>query len=177
MKSGIELIAQERREQLVIHNRTITYDCKNNREEQLSKAASILCLNEFGCLTEDDIKEDHRPSGWDQTIWDKMVTKSYKERLIIAGAFIASEIDRLNADENDYLLVEDDCAPDAREYFDKEMQQLIGYSLADFKNKGEAFQDDDGYTVGYDLAAYTIEMSASDPHFHLRMKNNDLLNF
>ena len=37
------------------------------------------------------------PSDWDDTISLKMCSKSYKERLIIAGALIAAELDRLTA--------------------------------------------------------------------------------
>ena len=36
------------------------------------------------------------PNGWDQEIWEKMIRKPHQERLIIAGALIAAELDRLN---------------------------------------------------------------------------------
>jgi len=36
------------------------------------------------------------PNGWDVDIYKKMRNKSYKERLIIAGALIAAELDRLS---------------------------------------------------------------------------------
>jgi len=39
------------------------------------------------------------PKGWDHKIWEKMCHKNYKKRLIIAGALIAAEIDRLNSKE------------------------------------------------------------------------------
>lgn len=93
MKTGIELIAQERAEQIEKHGRTIKQDVEFNYEGQLSFAAS--------CLAFDDIEDwDARyeaPRGWDLEIWQKMHDKPHKERLIIAGALIAAELDRLSA--------------------------------------------------------------------------------
>lgn len=97
MKSGIELIAAERNEQIVKHNRTVTNDVKFNKNEELSFAAAALSCphpeanglsasNNYSC-----------PTGWNVKIWIHMIKKPYKERLIIAGALIAAEIDRLNA--------------------------------------------------------------------------------
>ena len=39
------------------------------------------------------------PEGWSFELFKKMCNKPYKERLVIAGALIAAEIDRLNAIE------------------------------------------------------------------------------
>jgi len=89
-KSGIELIAEERREQLEKHGRTIDYDLKNNQFGQLSLAAEYL-------ITEDPHCELQQPHGWSETLWKKMKSKTELERLIIAGALIAAEIDRLQA--------------------------------------------------------------------------------
>lgn len=87
MKTGIELIAEERAEQITKHNRTIEKDVEQNNNYELRKGAIALL--------EDD---RNRFSGfWNKEICDKMIAKSYKERLIIAGAFIAAEIDRLQA--------------------------------------------------------------------------------
>lgn len=87
-KTGIELIAQERREQIEKHGRTIENDVSWNDNQQLPTAAMLLIdggiKNEMMC-----------PTDWDNDIWLKMVRKTYKERLIIAGALIAAEIDRL----------------------------------------------------------------------------------
>ena len=94
---GIELIAQERSEQIEKHNRTIDNDVLLNNERQLSIAASAL-------LYESEIKDAipalqsryfFQPYGWDTKIWQKMCEKSYKDRLVIAGALIAAEIDRI----------------------------------------------------------------------------------
>jgi len=93
MKTGIELIAEERQEQIEKHRRTIEQDVKENSHYQLSTAAGMLCW-----VDEEDFGDDSNgfcPVGWDSDIWNHMIGKSYKERLIIAGALIAAEIDRL----------------------------------------------------------------------------------
>lgn len=99
MKTGVELITQERKEQIEKHGRTTNKDIALNQIEQLSKAASILCYNFNSCLTEEEVIDDYLPEGWNKDIWKRMVMKSYKERLIIAGALIAAEIDRIQAHE------------------------------------------------------------------------------
>lgn len=93
MKTGIELIAIERQEQIEKHGRTIENDVKTNSNSQLMQGAVALLSNngnaEYGNM----------PSKWDDGLCEYMCLKSYKERLIIAGALIAAEIDRLNACE------------------------------------------------------------------------------
>lgn len=111
-KTGIELIAEERREQIEKHGYTADF-VKSNPEyyerNQMSYAASILCASEWGCLDEDDISEDFPPLNWPEDEWDKMVRKPYNERLIIAGALIAAELDRINS-------VSEHKAPAEKEY-------------------------------------------------------------
>lgn len=87
MKSGIELIAQERMEQVEKHGRTIHLDVIENSHRELRYGAVALLS--------DDLRQ--MPLAWDESICLKMINKPYKERLIIAGALIAAEIDRLNA--------------------------------------------------------------------------------
>lgn len=94
MKTGIELMNDERNEQLDKHGRTIELDIKNNSDYQLSIAATSLIEaidNETLMVT----SADTCPKGWDYDIWDKMWNKTYEERLIIAGALLAAELDRL----------------------------------------------------------------------------------
>ena len=95
---GINLILIERKEQVTKHGRTIEGDVLENNENQLSLAASWLVIPDtIGCLDREDIIEDHCPIDWDKSNWERMVNKTYKERLIIAGALIAAEIDRIQA--------------------------------------------------------------------------------
>lgn len=88
---GIGLIAIERSEQLTKHGRTIESDVKENDKGQLSYAASVLCLQDpadFGEPIE-------VPEGWDDDKFDVILNKPYQQRLEIAGALIAAEIDRV----------------------------------------------------------------------------------
>ena len=94
MKTGIELISEERQEHFKRHGQTIENDVKFNNLEQLALAASILAIKDIDKMRPTPL--DYYPAGWNIGQWGYMVKKSYKERLIIAGALIAAEIDRLN---------------------------------------------------------------------------------
>ena len=91
MKTGIELIAEERREQIEKHGRTVEYDLKVNDQEQLVLAATYIILKDW---EEDTFLS--APDGWDSNVWKHICDKPYQERLIIAGALIAAEIDRIS---------------------------------------------------------------------------------
>lgn len=88
-KSGIELIAEERREQIEKHGKTIESDIEFNKHSQLAYAAEKLCVPSL------DLYNYCEPQNWSEASWEKMCEKSYKDRLIIAGALIAAEIDRI----------------------------------------------------------------------------------
>jgi len=99
MKTGIELISEERKEQIEKHNRSVLNDRRYNSElpYALTKAASSLTAYPMSTV----IIEFGRPEFWDKNIWERMCQKKYKERLIIAGALIAAEIDRVQTYESD----------------------------------------------------------------------------
>lgn len=67
-------------------------DVYDNDMQQLSECAEMLLAVEH----EEGIDSASFPSGWDHDTCYKMLCKSYYDRLIIAGALIAAEIDRLN---------------------------------------------------------------------------------
>ncbi|NNV54549.1 hypothetical protein [Limnovirga soli] len=98
--TGIELIAQERQEQIEKHGISISQDVVYNSgfEKPLTKAAAALTCENGNTLA----AEAMRPYNWDKEIWQKMMGKTYKERLVIAGALIAAEIDRVQAIPKDY---------------------------------------------------------------------------
>ena len=92
MKSGIELITQERQEQIEKHGRNIPSDVYYNSTKENGYYPLIS-----GCIY---LLDDHFkiiPSHWNREILNKMHSKDYKERLIIAAALIAAEIDRLQS--------------------------------------------------------------------------------
>lgn len=90
-KTGVELIAIERQEHIEKHGRTIEWDDDVNSNEQLATAAEMLLAVDH----EEGIDSASYPDGWDHEICVKMLSKPRKQRLIIAGALIAAEIDRL----------------------------------------------------------------------------------
>ena len=90
--TGIELIAKERQEQIEKHGRTIEYDASQNIDGQLAHAASVLS---YPYHYADDI--DDTPYDWNIDLFKKMRNKPRIEQLVIAGALIAAEIDRLKA--------------------------------------------------------------------------------
>jgi len=91
MKTGIELIAKEREEHVTKHHINTGMDVIHNANYQLAWAAIELSH------PIEVVSQLERPDGWDKELWAKMACKPYKERLIIAGALIAAEIDRLQA--------------------------------------------------------------------------------
>jgi len=102
MKTGIELISEERKNQIENNKYSIENDVLVNDIWQLTDAANKLldrprmCFDGFsmslGSIRLNNDKE--HPFGWNVEQWNKMLSKQYKERLIIAGALIAAEIDR-----------------------------------------------------------------------------------
>ena len=91
MKTGVELIAKERQEQIEKHG-YLSIEDERNDGGQLSYAAEMLLAQEH----EEGIDSSCFPDGWSHDNCVKMLNKPYKARLIIAGALIAAEIDRLN---------------------------------------------------------------------------------
>jgi hypothetical protein len=92
--SGIDIIAKQRKEQLNDHNISVEDDIACNTNNQLAIAATYLATPDWlGCKNVD------APQNWDEEKFDYMMNKDYVERLEIAGALIAAEIDRLNASE------------------------------------------------------------------------------
>lgn len=98
IKSGIEMIADERREQIEKHGFDAAHDDRAfNGSGELSRVAAYLIAN----------TDWHRgkivatyPPGWRREFVSKFESKSEIEKLVIAGALIAAEIDRLQRIEN-----------------------------------------------------------------------------
>jgi len=84
--TGVELIANERKEQIEKHGRTVARDYAENSNEQLVDAATAIIQR----------NPIFWPNGWDGDVYAKIRKKERKEQLIIAGALIAAEIDRMN---------------------------------------------------------------------------------
>ncbi len=106
MKTGLQLIAIERQEQITKHKRTIASDVHQNRDRQLAQAAATLASVPNDPFYDNAVRakaiHEACPLGWDKKVWEKLNRKDYKQRLIIAGALIAAEIDRLNVNEEKF---------------------------------------------------------------------------
>jgi len=76
-----------------------------------------------------------------------------------------------------YLLVEDDCAPDARETFEREFLKIIKLTLEQFKDKAIKTTRDNNYFVEYRLYGYLLEISADFPHYMLSKEDCKCTNF
>jgi len=91
-KTGAELIAEERQRQCAEEGWTPEHDAQHE-EGELIRAA--LCYADCAPLT-----KYVGPHTWPWApLFDKRVQHSKKRRLVIAGALIAAELDRLQAEE------------------------------------------------------------------------------
>lgn len=97
-QTGIELIAKEREEQIIKHGKTVESDVRVNSQYELSDVAMGIL---YTPLEVNPVKTFKAILPyWDETFMDKVFGKTYKERLIIAGALIATELDRITAIED-----------------------------------------------------------------------------
>lgn len=88
MKTGTELIADERREQIDKHCFTTEYDLLKNKNGELIAVASFLLTN-LSCPM---------PKNWPMPEYRKINLNNKKSKihtLTIIGSLIAAEIDRL----------------------------------------------------------------------------------
>lgn len=105
MKTGIELITEERQRQIEKEGWTQEHDDRHSWQEMLS-AAICYCRSSSACHYENNnvtFSGGYRPNegvprAWPwEKIWWKPTGDPVKD-LIKAGALIAAEIDRLNRD-------------------------------------------------------------------------------
>ena len=66
-----------------------------------------------------------------------------------------------------YLLIEDDCAPDAYEYFNKDLEKITGHTKKEFIQGGLCVKEKGGLGFSYQLHDYTIEWTQDDPYWKL----------
>jgi hypothetical protein len=95
--TGIELIAKERQEQIKKHGRTVDVDVQYNSTPTKYNGMMPLIMGATRLL---DSAFKWSPDYWNQDIFEHMISKNYKERLVIAAALIAAEIDRIQEIEN-----------------------------------------------------------------------------
>jgi len=92
MKTGIELISEEREKQILKHGFTGQHHALHPElyaENQLIEASVKIGA---------PVPYNQAPKGWDVKWFANLCERPYKERLVIAGALIAAELDRRNSD-------------------------------------------------------------------------------
>ena len=107
MKTGIELIAEERQRQITEEKWTPEHDDAHDKG-QLAGAAAVYALESCGfenphCaeLKREDTTHKVRLWPWAEQWWKP--SGDARRDLVKAGALIAAEIDRLNRDEERYV--------------------------------------------------------------------------
>lgn len=93
-KTGAQLIAKERKEQIEKHGFSIVNDANYYKKRELTEAA-LFCIDqslEVGYGLKTGI---NWPYKWGQGFRDKILAKGIIGKLTVAGALIAAEIDRL----------------------------------------------------------------------------------
>lgn len=88
---GVQLIGAEREKQIDKHGFTAEHHVNHPEwyeEDQLPNAAVSILIPDSLCAGV--------PKNWDVKWFRDMMKRSVKERLVIAGALIAAELDRLN---------------------------------------------------------------------------------
>lgn len=89
MKTGIELIAEERREQIEKHGRTTKLDIKNNPDYELIRAACAIAF-----VSAKDMPSQLAAPNWAWEIRER-IEGDRIHCLKVAGALLAAEIDRI----------------------------------------------------------------------------------
>src|SRR6185295_3506717 len=95
MKTGIELIKEERREQWEKHGFTLDHDAKFYKKGELFQAATF-CLELKSLNGEPPARMlSSWPKGWGEHFENKIRNKTRIGQLIVAGAFLLAENERL----------------------------------------------------------------------------------
>ena len=96
MKTGIEIITEERQRQIDVEGWDKDHDVLANNDEQLAEAAALYALPEIRRTYEYDV---NNLWPWDKKWWKPTPDDRVRE-LAKAGALIAAEIDRLQRIQN-----------------------------------------------------------------------------
>jgi hypothetical protein len=94
MTKAIELIAKERQEQIEKHGYTQQEDASRYDEDNSENYAEPSQLIDAAIASIYGVKKEFPISWVESPFVDKICHKNYRERLVIAGALIAAEIDR-----------------------------------------------------------------------------------
>lgn len=111
METGVEMIADERQlKQIEKHGFTAEHHAMHPEwygNGQLIDAANMISAYDEKELG-NQVYRTICPLNWDLVWWQKLCDKPQIERLAIAGAFLAAEIDRLNFISRNFIEINDD---------------------------------------------------------------------
>lgn len=107
IKTGAVQIADERLTQIE-KGKTSAHDYDFNNMQQLALAGSMLSMPDMEREHNDEFIAGLCPNGWDPYYWIKLWKLPYKRRLVIAGALLAAEIDRVDLALKNQLKKTDD---------------------------------------------------------------------
>lgn len=99
-KTGVELIAQERKEQIEKHGFSILDDAEYYKNQELLQAA-LFCIGRVTLPGSGLTTEIPWPDDWGKKFERKILAKDAIGQLKVAGALIAAEIDRLKQLSNE----------------------------------------------------------------------------
>lgn len=92
MKTGIELIAEERQEQIYKHGFSLQADAEFYKNKELKQAGEYcLMLAEFPGYVGKNL---FWPESWDKHFMFKIHAKAQVDKLIVAGALLMAENER-----------------------------------------------------------------------------------
>ena len=95
-KSGLELIAQERQKQITKHGFTGKWQAERPAYYETGQLLDVAKT----MLNMDIVLRDHpTPLNWDPVWYTRLTEKPFDERVVIAGALIVAELDRLESIE------------------------------------------------------------------------------
>lgn len=90
MKTGVQLITEEREKQISKHG--FTGEHHFNHPEWYENGQLIEASHKLSFI----MSNSETPQNWDSEWFKDLCRRPYKERLIIAGALIGAEIDRIS---------------------------------------------------------------------------------
>lgn len=70
----------------------------------------------------------------------------------------------------DYLLIQDDCAPDSLQHFESELLENHNLTINDFKKNGVTLSKHEDDFIRYEYNGFYLECFSDNPFWHLRLK-------
>lgn len=147
MKTGIELITQERREQVEKHGFSLEHDAQYYKKGELFEAARFCLSFVNGAINLISVAK--WPDGWDKKWEDKIRAKTAIGKLMCAGAFFMAENARAGNDtyQPEINMIAGKIDKLLLNRFEKALQNVVDWKLPP---SGQHFHD--GTEMSYETA-------------------------